>query len=210
MVWLRAVARRTARLTTLVVASYLVVFHTSLVWWLARPLKVVDPPRSAEAIVVLAGGVGESGQPGQGYEERVAYGVDLYKEGLAPRVVLASGYAYRFQETEVMRLLARSLGVTDSAILLEPRGRNTFEQASEVSGILRQRGVRSALLVSSPYHMRRALWTFRRQGPEISWISAPVPQSLFYGEEGQVRWDHLRALLHEYLAIFYYWVRGRL
>ena len=205
---IQQVTRRALRWGALAILGYALVFHTPLVWWLARPLKVVDEPRPADAIVVLAGGVGESGQPGQGYEERVAYAVDLYKSNLAPQIVLASGYTYRFQETQVMRALARSLGVPDDVILLEPRGRNTYEQAREVVAVLHQRRARSALLVSSPYHMRRALLVFQRQGEEIRWISTPVTHSLFYGQEGRVAWQHLRALLHECLAIAYYRVRG--
>src|SRR5207244_3936841 len=39
---------------------YVLLFETALPWWLAGPLRREDAPRSADAIVVFAGGVGES------------------------------------------------------------------------------------------------------------------------------------------------------
>src|SRR5262249_5453431 len=65
-------------------ACYLLIFHTTLVWWIARPLRVAAPPRRADAIVVFAGGVGESGRAGGGAQERLKQAVDLYKDGDAP------------------------------------------------------------------------------------------------------------------------------
>ncbi len=206
--WSRSVVKRMTRFAATLALIYLLIFHTPFVWWMARPLKVSESPRKADAIVVLAGGVGESGQPGQGYEERVAQGVDFYRSGYAPKIILASGYSYRFQETEMMKTLALSLGVPNGAILLEQEGHNTYAQAQRITALLNSEKAQSALLVSAPYHMRRALWTFRRQGTEIHWIPTPVAQSLFYGHEGRIRMEHIRALLHEYLAIAYYWMKG--
>ena len=60
-------------------------FHTPLAWWLAEPLRIVEAPQPADAIVVFAGGVGESGGAGGGVQERVARAVDLYRDGVAPR-----------------------------------------------------------------------------------------------------------------------------
>jgi len=206
--WLQFGMKRVFKWMAIAVGTWLLVFHTPMVWRAASYLKVVDAPRPADAIVVLAGGVGESGQAGQGYEERVARAVELYQKGFAPRMIFVSGYTYRFEETQVMRVLALSLGVPARDILLESRGSNTYAQAREVTALLREIRGRSALLVSAPYHMRRALLTFRRQGPDIQWIPTPIIESGFYGREGRVALRHIRALLHELFAIFYYRMQG--
>ena len=75
---------------------YLLVFQTPLLWWAAEPLKLSAPPEAADAIVVFAGGVGESGKAGGGYQERVKQAVDLYKAGYARSMILSSGFVYRF------------------------------------------------------------------------------------------------------------------
>ena len=47
-------------------AVYGLVFETSALWWLAAPLRMSASPSNADAIVVFAGGVGESGRAGGG------------------------------------------------------------------------------------------------------------------------------------------------
>ncbi len=51
-----------------VVATYVLLFYTQLPWLLAEPLRIAEAPRAADAIVVFAGGVGESGQAGGGLQ----------------------------------------------------------------------------------------------------------------------------------------------
>jgi len=87
-------------------------------------------------IVVLAGGVGESGKAGQGYEERVGYAVELYKKGYAPRMIFSSGYSYFYNETLLMKALAIELGVPKSDIILEGKAKNTYENVVFTDEIL--------------------------------------------------------------------------
>ena len=187
------------------VLLFLVLFYTTVPWIAASPLRVSAPPERADAIVVLAGGVGESGQAGGGYQERVKHAVGLYRQGFAPRMIFESGFVFAFREAEIMRDLALSLGVPDSAIVLETKGVNTNDQVARVHEVLRQSGWRKILLVSSPYHMRRALGVWRKQAPEIEVIATPVPESQFYVHERGASLDQLRGLAREYGAVAAYW-----
>ena len=134
--------------------------------------------------------------------------VELYRGGFAPRMVFESGYAFAFREAEIMRDLAMTEGVPDSAIVLETNGANTFDDVIRVREVLRARGWRRILLVSSPYNMRRALAVWRKQAPEIDVVSTPVSQSQFYTHERGANLDQLRGLAREYLALVAYWWRG--
>ena len=202
-------ARRRVLASLLVLGlGYGVLFQSPLLWWLASPLKLEAPPGKVDAIVVLAGGVGESGKAGGGYQERVAQAVDLYHKGFAPRMVFSSGYRFVLQEAEVMQGLAVQEGVPASAILLETNAVDTHDNVLRVSEILRREGWRSMLLVSSPYHMRRAVWTFRRLSPDIAVIPQPALRSQFYARGPVVRWEQICGILHEYAGIAYYWWRG--
>jgi uncharacterized SAM-binding protein YcdF (DUF218 family) len=60
----------------------------------------------------------------------------------------------------------------------EDRSRNTFENASFSAAILRQGGVRSALVVAHPWDMARALWSFRAVGYPVVPLPAPEGRSL--------------------------------
>jgi len=204
----RTAGRRLVIVTVGLGLAYFAVFQSPLVWWMAKPLQMTAAPRQADAIVVFAGGVGESGKAGGGYQERVKHAVELYQRGLAPYLIFSSGYTFVFQEAEVMRGLAVDLGVPVSAILLEEQAANTHENVQFVTQILEAHHWQTVLLVSSPYHMRRAVGTFRKAAPQITVIPDPVPSSQFYEHGRGASLEQLGGVLHEYLGILYYWWRG--
>jgi uncharacterized SAM-binding protein YcdF (DUF218 family) len=158
--------------------------------------------------VVFAGGVGESGQAGGGYEERVKQAIDLFKAGYAPYLVFSSGYVYSFREAEVMRALAVDQGVPPSAIVLEQKAASTRDNVTFSKAILDDHKSTRILLVSSPYHMRRAVMTWRRAAPAIVVIPTPPEQSRFYEHTRGATPGQIRGILWEYLAMLAYWRRG--
>ncbi|OLC42087.1 MAG: hypothetical protein AUH43_23385 [Acidobacteria bacterium 13_1_40CM_65_14] len=204
----RRARTRVAQVVTAVVAVYVIVFHTNLIWWMASPLKLSAPPTKADAIVVFAGGVGESGRAGGGAQERLKQAIDLYKGGYAPYLVFSSGYVYSFREAESMRALAIDQGVPASVIVLEERATNTYQNVRFTNDILSDHRWRRILLVSSPYHMRRAVLVWRKQAPDLEVVPTPVPQSQFYDHTRGASLEQVRGILQEYLAIFGYWRRG--
>jgi uncharacterized SAM-binding protein YcdF (DUF218 family)/glycosyltransferase involved in cell wall biosynthesis len=189
-------------------AVYLLVFQTNLLWQIAAPLKLSEPPRRADAIVVFAGGVGESGKAGGGAQERLKQAVDLYRAGWAPYMVLSSGYVYSFREAESMRALAIDQGVPAGNIVLEQRATNTYENVKFVDEILKDHRWTSILLVSSPYHMRRALGVWHRVAPGTAVVPTPPAQSQFYDHGRGASLEQVRGVAQEYLAMFAYWRRG--
>jgi uncharacterized SAM-binding protein YcdF (DUF218 family)/glycosyltransferase involved in cell wall biosynthesis len=200
--------RRIIRTAGIALAAYLLLFQTPFVWMVAEPLRVTEPSQPADAIVVFAGGAGESGRAGAGYQERVKQAVDLYRAGQASHLIFLSGYAWSFPEAEVMRELAVSHGVPASAIILETKAGNTYEYVVFVHRILSREGWRQVLLVSSPYHMRRALLTWRKVAPEVRVIAAPVLESQFYAHLRGASLEQIQGILHEYFGIVVYWWKG--
>lgn len=200
--------RRLLKLGAALLFVYLLLCKTPLIWTMAEPLKVSAPLQQADAIVVLGGGVGESGEAGQGYEERIQQAVQLYKAGYAPKLVLSSGFTRVFREAKVMRALAESLGVPPEAITLEESAANTYQNVTFVAVILHRLGAKSFLLVSSPYHMRRVSLVMARQAPELQMIPSPVERTSFYEHDTEATPRQIKGLLHEYFSIAYYWWRG--
>jgi uncharacterized SAM-binding protein YcdF (DUF218 family) len=110
-----------------------------------------SPPPS-DAIVVISG------------DEQMARfqeGVNLYQRGLGQSLVF-SGAAHDngTSNADVMRELAVKRGVSEAAILEEPLGEDTWGNAIHTRQVLEKHGLRSAILVTSPYHARRAKLTF--------------------------------------------------
>jgi uncharacterized SAM-binding protein YcdF (DUF218 family)/glycosyltransferase involved in cell wall biosynthesis len=204
----RTARRRTLQVAVATAAAYLLLFYTPLTWMVAEPLRLSAPPGPADAIVVFAGGVGESGKAGGGAQERVKRAVELYHAGHASRVIFSTGYVFSFPEAEVMRAVAMDNGVPASAILLEEEAKNTYENVERSRRILDQHGWRRVLLVSSPYHMRRALLTWKKVAPHIEVVPTPPAESQFYSHATGASLEQIQAILHEYGAIVVYWRRG--
>jgi uncharacterized SAM-binding protein YcdF (DUF218 family) len=124
-------------------------------------------------------------------------------------LILSSGYVYSFHEAEVMRALAADQGVPASAIVLEERATNTYQNVKFVDDILRDHHWRRILLVSSPYHMRRATMVWRKVAPGIVVVPSPPSQSQFYDHpHAGATLEQIRGIAQEYVAILAYWRRG--
>ena len=200
--------RRTLEGLVGAVLAYLLVFQTPLLWWIAEPLKMSHQPEVADAIVVFAGGVGESGKANGGHLERLKQAVDLYKAGYAPTLVFSSGYVFSFKEAEVMRALAVDQGVPADRILLEEHSVDTHDNVVYVAGIVKAHQWRKILLVSSPYHMRRATRVWNKLAPQVTVGPTPPFSSQFYEHGTGASLEQVRGIVWEYAAIAYYWWHG--
>ncbi len=117
-----------------------------------------DRAQPADVIIVLGGGT-------PGTTARALHGAALYAEGYAPYVLCnGANVSDGLSEVDRCAALLREQGVDPGAIVLEPRSRNTQENAVEARAIMAQRGWQSAVLVSDDYHLWRARWLFDRQG----------------------------------------------
>jgi uncharacterized SAM-binding protein YcdF (DUF218 family) len=127
----------------------------------------------ADAIVVLGAPLLSDGSVGEVLAERVRAGVELWRAGVAPRVVLSGGRTRGAprSESEAMGELARGLGLPDDALLLESESQTTYENAHRVAELLGARGWRRVVVVTTPFHLRRAVRWFRRAGLEAEgWV----------------------------------------
>ncbi len=137
------------------------------------PLLAVDAPVS-DAIVVLGGTVLGVQPPRKEVEEafgsRVLGAARLYRAGKAPLVVVSSGVPYQLPSGEYrtdaydMGVLLGELGVPRANVVLDEQGRNTYESAVYTKQILDVRKIRSILLVTTAYHMPRAVALFKQAG----------------------------------------------
>ena len=204
----RSSRRRLVAGIALVLLAYGLAFNTPAMRWVASPLRVVDQPAPADAIVVLAGGVGESGEPGEAYQEKVKHSVELYRQGYAPKLIFSSGIVYVYREAQIMKALAVSLGVSEADILLEEVGGGNYGSLLNVKRIMETQGWRSMLLVTSPYNTMRSRLLAEKNLPDIQTRITTASRSAFFGESGPMTTRQAAAIFHEYEAIAYYWLRG--
>ncbi len=118
-------------------------------------LSPQDRLQHADMIVAISGG--ETTQ-------RTREAVLLYEEGYAP-TILFSGAAADVSgpsNAAVMRADAVSQGVPKSAIVTEDNSTTTAQNAADSAPIIRAHNARTIILVTSPYHQRRASIDFHR------------------------------------------------
>jgi uncharacterized SAM-binding protein YcdF (DUF218 family) len=136
----------------------------------------VDEARPADAIVVL-GAAQYSGQPSGVFEARLQHAVDLWKQGLAPYLIVTGGKlpADITTEAATARAFAIAHGVPRDAILGEDHGRDTLESLDGVAAILRTHELHSVVFVSDRTHMLRVLRMASDMG--ITAWGSPTPTS---------------------------------
>jgi uncharacterized SAM-binding protein YcdF (DUF218 family) len=125
---------------------------------LSPRLLYEDSPRDRADVIVILGGDAEG---------RVWRGLELYKDGVAPRIFLSgSGNGLPRRRLELA-------GVDPGVIGEEDRSRNTRENAEYGVAWMREQGLDSAVIVTSWWHSRRALACFRKFGPDLEFGSMP-------------------------------------
>lgn len=142
-------------------------------------------------------------------QNRLGFGYQLYRQGRAPIIVLSSDRT----GAASMAASLETHGIPATSLRIDSRANTTYENAFYTSRLLRQDHLQRVLLVTSPYHMPRALAAFRKQG--IDTIPAPTqPISPISTVESQWlprrRSQYLaQRYLHEYVGFLTYWLRGR-
>ena len=153
-------------------AFAITVLLTALLFPLAQIsfFGLTDYRRPADLIVVLGAHAYADGRPSSALEDRIRTGCELYRQGLAPRILFSGGPGDgAIDEPEAMRRYAIAHGVPDSAILRDPHGVNT--EATVRNTLALAKGPR-ILVVSHFYHLPRIKMAFQRHGVDIYTVPA--------------------------------------
>ncbi|MEY3362553.1 MAG: hypothetical protein RLZZ538_96 [Actinomycetota bacterium] len=142
-----------------VVGSLLLYFLVSLVqvWNTGRDDSFLRSRRTVDAIVVL-GAAQYDGRPSPQLRARLDHVVRLWNVPVAPLVVVTGGKQIgdRFTEAEASRDYLVSKGVPVEVIVIESRGASTYQSLEAVRDEARLNRWNDVVLVSDPYHLKRA------------------------------------------------------
>jgi uncharacterized SAM-binding protein YcdF (DUF218 family) len=130
-----------------------------------------DPlPTSADAVVALSAGATADGYMTQQGLDRTLSAVELVKRGIAPVLVFTHEERFddgvRVSPADDQRRLAALAGV--SQVVTTDRVKSTHDEAVQIARIARARGWHQIVLVTSPFHSRRACATFEKTGLIVS------------------------------------------
>jgi len=194
------------------VLKYLLVtvFLTTAVYYLFAPsilerfLVVTVPVSKPDALVVMAGSK----------DLRLPVVADLYHQGVAPKILLANdgnrgAWSVKHQRNLYMVEWAREdlleLGVPEEAIeLLEFSTSGSFYDALNTKNhVLSDGSINSLLVVTTNYHTRRSLWTFRQVFSDTDLIIGVYPVS----DDPDYVGRYLKTYTVEFVKLVYYWLR---
>ena len=155
-------------------------FVLLLLWLLGVAAWIIwvgdrDQAAPADAIIVL-GAAAYDAKPSPVFEERIRHGLDLYRQGYAPKLIFTGGFGgagARFSESQVARRYALKQDIPAQDILIENRSRTTRQNLIEAKRLMDAHGMRRVILVSDPLHMARALRLSDELGIEALASSTP-------------------------------------
>jgi len=149
----------------LAVLAGVIVYTISLVMVLV--VSQQDERRPVDAIVVL-GAAQYNGRPSPVLRARLNHALSLYRDKLAPLVVVTGGIGRGDTTSEAVvgqRYLVAH-GIPEGAVAAQGEGRTTMASMNAVTAWLHARGLRRVLLVSDPFHMFRLRLEARRTALE--------------------------------------------
>ena len=172
---MKKISRRKKVIITilLVVIVYIVINVASICIYSTK-----DEKCNADVAIVL-GAAAYEGEVSPVYRERINHGITLYKEGYVDKIIVTGGIgegndksdAYYAQEYAI------SIGIPAEDVLTEDTSTITEENLENAKLIMEQNGYDTAIIVSDPLHMKRALLLARDAG--IKGYSSPTPTTRY-------------------------------
>ena len=183
-------------LAAVVLVVVLVVGNTAAqVWWVAR-----GDDRPVSDAIVVRGAAPFDGRPSAILRSRLRHAQALYEDGVAPRIVTVGGGRPGDRTTEAAageRYLIDS-GVPAQRILAVESGSDTLSSLRAMDRVFDERGWRSAVLVTDPWHSLRS----RQMARDLGIAAATSPTRS--GPAVRTRGTQVRYIARETLAYLYY------
>ncbi len=195
---------------SLVVLSIITALSLFLSWrsvcrTAAEYLYFSEAPVQSDAIVAVSG-----------ERSRCLTAMELYKQGYAPLLIFnVSDTTYYFGQpidpVESVRQDAARNGIPDSALAINRDIGSTWEDAHATRQTVRELGLRSLIVVSSPLNMRRAELTYRKvfksDSTRLTFVSAPLEEEKISLDSWWTRERELILVNNEYLKLVLYYFK---
>ena len=162
----------------------LIVFAALIVIYIGKNIydiwsfSTVDQKCRADVAVILGAAVYDD-EPSPVYRERINHGITLYNEGYVDRIIVTGGApeGSEVSEAEVAKLYLLEQGIPEAAVLTENTSTITQENLENSRVIMDENNYETAIIVSDPLHMKRAMLLAEDAG--IKAYSSPTPSTRY-------------------------------
>lgn len=135
----------------------------------------------ADCILVLGCGVKPDGRPSDMLYDRIKRGVELYKKGAAPKILMSGDHGRKdYDEVNVMKKYALNMGVPEEDIFMDHAGFSTYESLYRAKKIFQADNV---ILVTQKYHLYRGLYIAEKLG--INALGIGADYHVYAGQRGR-------------------------
>ena len=129
-----------------------------------------------DCIIILGCGIKDDGRPSDMLYDRIITGVELYKKGIAPRILMSGDHGRTdYDEVGTMKKYAVDMGVPEDAVFCDHAGFSTYESMVRANKVF---GIENAVVVTQSYHLYRALYDAESFGIDAYGVSADVRRYL--------------------------------
>ena len=144
--------------------------HQHVVWSASSCIHSVGDAPARDVIVVLGASVHRDGTPSNMLAERLRAAAELYHAGRGRKILVSGDHGRRsYDEVSVMTRELEKAGVPPVDIFLDHFGFRTFDSMYRAREVF---GVESALVVSNPFHVARAVFLGRQLGITVDGVAA--------------------------------------
>ncbi len=126
----------------------------------------------ADCILVLGCGVHADGSPTHMLEDRLKRGIELYKAGAAPKLLMSGDHGRTdYNEVATMKAYAIEAGVPSEDIFMDHAGFSTYESIVRAKQIFQ---ADKLVIVTQDYHLYRALYIAKRFDVDAIGVNADL------------------------------------
>jgi uncharacterized SAM-binding protein YcdF (DUF218 family) len=179
-----------------------VMFTPLVPWWARKLAGPMDDP-TGSVLIVLGGSALEDGIIGQSSYWRSVYALRAYRKTPFPKIIVSGGG--RFHPADLMRDFLVASSVPADHITVEDHSLSTRENAVYTKQLVAGNN-QGLVLLTSDFHMFRALRVFRKAGLNVA--PRPFPDIAKRSSSLTERWPAFFELCEESVKTAYYWVRG--
>ena len=171
--------------------------------------KTPRPLEKRDAIIVLGARIMPDGELSTTVLHRVQTALKVFSDGYAPLIIACGAQGADEPETEagaMARWLIES-GVPESDVVVEDKSTDTVENLRNARAEMAARGLQTAIVVTSDYHLTRALWLAKDQGLDA--IGASAPGNITFGQRIAARFNESLSWINYFsggfLKSFVFW-----
>ena len=144
-------------------------------------IKNADDERlaGADCILVLGARVWRNGQPSHILEDRIITGIDLYRAGIAPALLMSGDHGRKnYDEVKAMKQYAVERNIPANRVFTDHAGFSTYDSCYRARDVFCAKKV---VIVTQQYHLYRALYIARCLGLEAYGVASD--RRFIYGEK---------------------------